>query len=150
MKKNYLWKIILPLIFSIAVLGLIGFSQEADAASVTITDQTSCETIPGAVWSTSPDTCTVTTDQTIANGETWTVNPGVRLLLNTYYVDITVDNGGTIKNFGLLRNLGTINNSGTIDNPGTIDNGMVGTINNEDTINNSGSIDNGYGGASFS
>jgi len=53
---------IVPVIVSILILGTLGFSQDAHAASRTFTVDT-----------------TITSDETILSGETWTINPGVTL-----------------------------------------------------------------------
>jgi len=90
------------------ILGSLGLIQEAQAATVFFTSDT-----------------TITTSMTIASGVVWQVNNGVTL---------TINSGVTINIVGSLTNLGTINNDGTIINNGTIDN--LGTINNSGTINN--------------
>jgi len=126
-----IWAI--PVIVSILILGVIGFSfsQDAEAASIIFTTDT-----------------TITTSTTIASGDTWTINSGVTLTIASG-VTLTVNNGGTIDNFGTINNFGgTINNSGTINNnsgsfitnPGTINNISGGTFSNSGTIFNKNSI----------
>src|SRR5437762_3021150 len=71
-------------------------AQPAEAASMTFTSDT-----------------TITTDQTIAAGETWTINPGVTLVIAE---DVTIINEGIIdtNNHGIRGNFinnGTINNN---------------------------------------
>jgi len=92
---------------------------------------------------------TITTDTFIAAGDTWTVNPGVTLTIDS---GVDIDNSGTFNNFGIINNSGTIwniengstiNNNDTINNEGSIIN-VDGTINNNynGTFNNDGSIGN--------
>jgi len=115
---------------NLAILGIAVFSlmilfsvPDAHAASMTF----NVDTI-------------ISSDQTIANGEVWIVQPGVTLTINPG-VTVTVDSGGTINNQGTINNSGTINNyADIINNPGFINNS--GTINNFNYINNYGNIDN--------
>jgi len=165
--KSFLYLSVFALIVTLSIVTI----QDAHASSVTISDLASCESISGAVWSTSPDTCTITIDQTINSGETWTVNTDVIVFTNPL-VTITVDNGGTIDNSGIIRttpvgdryfiggnitNSGTINNNsggsigngggGNITNSGTINNNSGGSIGNGGRITNSGTINNEFGGS---
>jgi VCBS repeat-containing protein len=84
------------------------------------------------VWSAAPDTCNITSPQTIASGETWTIASGIFVELNA---SVTVDGGEIINNeriynYDLLINDGTITSS----NPGNqIRN--FGTITNNNIIN---------------
>ncbi len=95
-----IWAI--PVIASILILGSLGLIQDAHAASIIFTTDT-----------------TITSDATIGGGDTWQINPGVTLTINP---------GVTITNFGTITNLGTIINAGTIDNRGTIINDFSKTI----------------------
>src|SRR5436309_1270974 len=61
----------------------------------------------------------ITGDQTIDAGDTWTVNPGASIL---------IDSGVTISNFGTIDNYGDITNDGTIGSDGTINNYLDATI----------------------
>src|SRR5881397_405594 len=70
---------------------------------------------------------TITSDQTIASGETWTVYPGVKL---TIHSGVTISNYGTIDNKGTIGSDGTIYNSDSITNEGTIYNNFGGYIDN--------------------
>jgi len=74
----------IPVLASIVILGLLGFSHDAYAVSGTISDQTSCQAI-GGTWIT-PNRCHVTA-LTINVGETLVVSSGIIL-----------DNTGTINN----------------------------------------------------
>jgi len=139
-------KIILTSIIAItAILGFSSIDQQAHAISVTISDQASCQTIPNAVWSTSQgDTCTITTDQTIVEDETWTVNSGIRLIVD---FGVTIANFGTINNNGIINNIGgTINNDGTINNNRGFSASNFSTINNNGTINSNGGHIDLFGG----
>lgn len=126
------------------VLGVIftvpALSQDAFAISVTISDEASCETIPGAIWSTPPNTCTLTSDQTISSVDTWTISPGVTLVISsgvTITSDGTILNDGTIDNFGTLKHLNAVLvTSGIFNNYGTVDNGTSGNIENNGVFNN--------------
>ncbi len=125
-----IWAI--PVIASILILGSLGLIQEADAATRTFTTDT-----------------IITSNETIASGETWTINLGVVLIIAPG-VTITVDSGGTITNLGFIDNRGTIDNDGTINNifdgistisgilisrgTGIINNNSGGIINNDGRI----------------
>jgi len=117
-------------IFSIILLGSLSAVSTVYADSLIINDQASCEDIPDAVWSTSPDTCTITTPQTIASSETWTVDQSVELVINS---ELIMETGSTI-------NGGNI----TIDSPGDV---IIDTINasGDITINaNTVTINGGF------
>src|SRR3989442_70087 len=140
-------RIAVTVAFTVAI-GLFVFlffpAQPAEAASMTFTSNT-----------------TITSDQTIAAGETWTVNSGVKLviakgvtIINEGVIDMnegvinngTINNnfGGTINgNFGVFTNDGIIYfdiNNGIINNNGTINNTAI--INNSWLIQNFGTINN--------
>jgi len=91
---------------------------------------------------------TITTDQTITFGETWTVNPSVTLTINPG-VTITNNGGGVIKNSGTIINDGNIINTNfsEIINDGNIINTNSGTITttNDGYIYNYGTITNNEG-----
>jgi len=116
-----IWAI--PVIASVTLLGLFGFSQEASAVSMTFTTDT-----------------TITSDATIAAGETWTIHPGVTLTIDPG-VTVTVATGGTLDN--LAGATITINAGGTInlDANSFIINHAASTLNNAGgTISSSGII----------
>jgi hypothetical protein len=143
--KSFLYLSVFALIVTLSIVTI----QDAHASSVTISDLASCESISGAVWSTSPDTCTITIDQTINSGETWTVNTDVIVFTNPL-VTITVDNGGTIDNSGIIRTTPVGDRyfiGGNITNSGTINNNSGGSIGNGGRITNSGTINNEFGGS---
>jgi len=126
-------KIILSVLFSILLLGSLSAVSMVYADSVTISDQTSCEDIPDAIWSTSPDTCTINTPQTITSDQTWTISPLVDLVINS---EITMETNSAINGGNI-----TINTSDDINISGTINAAAI-TINaNNTTIGTSGSID---------
>lgn len=104
---------------------------------------------------------TLTTDQNILPGETWTIEAGVTL---TVAAGVTVTNNGIIENRAIIVNAGTIdnggaifnhigstfNNTGTLNdfsfigNDGTLNNNLDGIINFEDGfLNNIGTVNNG-------
>jgi len=121
-----IWAI--PVIASILILGSLGLIQEADAATRTFTTDT-----------------TITSNENIAPGETWTINSGVTLTIDAGVTievfstaTIFINSGGTIDNFGSIRTIGTINNLGTFNNFGTLEN--QGTINNQGIFNNFGTL----------
>jgi len=116
-------------ILSIILLGSLSTISTVYADSVTINDQASCEDIPDAVWSTSPDTCTITTPQTIASGETWTIE-NVELVINS---ELTMETDSTINGGNI-----TINSSSDINIDGTLDAYTI-TI-NADTVTINGTI----------
>lgn len=137
-----IWAI--PVIASVMLLGFVEFSQEANAASMTFTTST-----------------TITSDATIAAGETWTINPGVTLTIKTG-VTVTVATGGTIDNLsgatikinaGGRINLGA--NSYIINHAGSTLNNAGGTISSSGilvsfgagtNVINTGSITSNAGG----
>lgn len=141
----------IPVLATLGItIGLFAFlaftHQPAEAASMTFTTDT-----------------TITTDQTIAAGETWTINSGVTLAIAS---GVTVTNSGTIdiKSSGFLFvGDGTIVNnpdgsiiiSGTfgtsagsfgVQNGGTITNNPGGVFHNSGFLNNTGTFDNSFGG----
>src|SRR2546427_8793037 len=89
---------------------------------------------------------TITSDQVIGSGETWTIDPGVILTIDSG-VNIFIDPGGTIDNSGTIINLGDITNKGTIDNSGSFVNNPDGHISNDagGVIISSGTITNNNG-----
>jgi len=95
-------KVLFLVLFAVSFSVLLGSNQDAHAASMTFTVDT-----------------TISADETIALGETWTVDPGVTLIIGS---GVTITNQGTIDNFGTIINLGIINNRSTINNSGTIEN----------------------------
>jgi len=121
-----------PIIASILILGLVGFPQEAHAASITFTTPT-----------------TITSDDVINAGEKWTIDPGVPVTIASG-VTVTVNVGGTIDIFGgldidptaTLTNAGTINNNFSLDVSGTMINEASGTVNSNGGINVFGSFTN--------
>jgi len=125
---------VIPVLASILILGLIGYSQEAEAASMIFTEDTTIEI--GI--------------QLIDSGETWTINPGVTLTVNCMNggVCLIIADGGTIDNSGTfilansLSNLGTFNNflGGTINIILGVDFGTIGFFGNIGITNNSGTI----------
>src|SRR2546428_7214990 len=149
-------RIAVTVAFTVAI-GLFVFlffpAQPAEAASMTFTSNT-----------------TITSDQTIAAGETWTVNLGVKLVIakgvtitNDGIIDTnnhgiggsfinngTINNnlGGTINsNFGVFTNDGTIIlyvdiNNGIINNDGTITGGFHNNLGG--TMTNDGAINAGF------
>src|SRR2546425_7457768 len=98
-------RIAVTVAFTVAI-GLFVFlffpARPAEAASMTFTSNT-----------------TITSDQTIASGETWTVNPGVTLVIAE---GVTIINEGVINNGTINNNFGgTINgNFGVFTNDGII------------------------------
>ena len=132
------------------ILGLIGFSQDAEAASMTFTTDT-----------------TISSHATIGVGETWTINPGVTLTIDSGVILTilgTLDNSGNLENHGIINldfllatiinddepralidNFGSINlihdasfitNRGGFFNPGTITiSGGFGNILDADILN---------------
>ena len=140
----------------IAMTTIIGFSvldQYAHADPVTISDQTSCESILGSVWDGNNLTCTITTDQTITDYNfAWTVS-GVTLVINS---DVTITMGdsssgasitmlsGTFINNGIISSNIIQINAGTFINNGTFTNNNL-FINNDGTVlNNNVFINNGW------
>ncbi len=102
-----------------------------DAHALTIAEQTSCESIPGASWDTSTETCTVSGVHVIPAGQEWSVSQTVTLLLDSG-ADVTVEQDGAIRVSGALHNDGTLHNLGMLEtfgrgqvvNTGTIANGF--------------------------
>ncbi len=80
-------RIILSMIIGIAVLGFIGFSQEAEAATMTFTTDT-----------------TISSESIINNGETCTINPDVTLTINA-----GIENHGDVVDLGTIVNTGDFN-----------------------------------------
>jgi hypothetical protein len=122
--------ILLTMITAITILGFsMQDQQRAYAGSMTIMGDV-----------------TITANQTIAAGETWTVESGADSLQLNPDVILTIEEGGILDNNGTIYNYGTIYNKGTLNNPGYIAN--YGTINNNGTldnvfyINNYGTINN--------
>jgi len=105
-----------------------------------ISDEASCESIPGAVWSSPPDTCTLTSSYAIAAGPGWIIAAGVTLVINsgvTLTSDSNIENFGTIDVFGTIQHLNArIDNHGIINIYGTVDNGVSGNIENFDGVIN--------------
>ena len=104
---------------------ILEVSSATNPYDVTINDQISCESIPNAVWSTFPNTCTIITDQTIASGEIWTVDPLVELVINS---DTVVEIGGTINSGDITINAYTVIINGPINATGDITINAFGEI----------------------
>jgi len=113
-------KIILSILLGIAVLGLIGFSEDVFAADKNIDTQVVIlenETIRCGLWNISEDGVLI-----IAIGVTLTL-------------DCSFSNNAILLNKGQIINLGTIiNNAGTIYNHGIINNGGTIIFNNESDL----------------
>ncbi len=102
-------KLVLPIVFFIIIFVVFGFDQEAKAASVTFTVDT-----------------TIITDEIIAVGETWTINPGVT---------VTFAPGKNLINYGSLINDGTLILIGdSSDLSGNLQNLGSSTFTNSGTI----------------
>ncbi len=112
------------------LIALSFYLLDAHAASMTFTTNTS-----------------ITTNQVINSGETWTVNPGVTL---TIVATGSIDNvGGTINNLGTIKLVGAIRSSGAINNEGQLintDEGYIasnGNFANDGNFINEGRFNNG-------
>ena len=122
------------------------------ATSYNIVDQTSCETLLPASWSSG--VCTLTSNFTVTASDTLTVASGVKLKVPA---GVTLTNQGTYTNNGQLAvDGGSFTNSGTLDNNNYVDlrngvtftntaSGVVTTRNQfyalaNTTISNAGSI----------
>ena len=75
-------RLVFTVMFFSMIFVLLGFNQEAEAASMTFTMDT-----------------TILSDQTILAGETWTINPGVTVTFNP---GINLINHGSLINNGIL------------------------------------------------
>jgi len=110
-------KIIIPVLASILILGALGLSQEADAVTITISDEASCLAIPGAFFGGS--ICILNNDFTVGPGDTLVVE-NTNLLTRAIFT-----NFGTIELIGDDRINGRL-----ITNPdGEIINECDGVIN---------------------
>jgi len=148
----------LPVLFSIIILGVIGFSQNTFALDFIITDQASCEILPsGANWDSG--VCTILSDLDlesdgnleIGSGVTLSIPNGILLSAEGSIINQgIIDNDGTIQPTSQVTNTGTILNDGTwilvanYENSGTIENNNLITISellNTGTLTNMGTID---------
>ena len=94
----------LPVLIGVILLGFLGVSQDVSASSMTFTTDT-----------------IISANQTIGNGDTWTINPGVTLTIDSI-ATLIVENGGTIINDGtIVLRAANIENHGAITNNDTID-----------------------------
>jgi hypothetical protein len=137
--NSFTYLSVFALIFALSTFSI----PDAHAIFVIISDETSCESISDAIWSSVSNVCTITTDQ-IFTGDEWVINHGITLFIEPD-VTITVKQG-SISIQGQMENNGTIIGFGTIANEGTITNNFSGIINirgiqNFDIIRNYGTID---------
>lgn len=127
-----------------AVLALASLTpQEAFAVDYIISDQASCESLPGGSpeWIGATSTCQIDDLLTLPAGDTVNIDPGITLeIMATGEIDsaiaftVTGDitNAGTITNTGTLTINGNMENSGTITNSGDLTN--TGTFENDGTL----------------
>jgi len=129
MRMGMMGKWAIPVIVSILILGVIGLSQEADAVTITISDEASCEAIPGAFFN-FVGNCMLNSDFTVNEGDT-----------------LIVEN---LQLFSLSGN--DFTNFGTVElNGGTVG-GQTGVLNwgsNGNIINECGGVINANGNDGF-
>ena len=131
--------ILLPVLLFLAAVLAFGISPATHAASVTISDGTSCSSIGGS-WSSG--TCSLAGTYTVGATDTLTIPLGTTL-------DITASGSLGINSAGDVENSGTIDNSGSLNinlvstctycSAGIMNN--YGTLNNYGTVNDDGELE---------
>jgi len=87
-------RIIIPVIVSILILGTLGFSQEVEATTITISDGTSCLAIFGASFV--DPKCTFNSDFTVGSGDILIIENTIQVIVPSVFTNFgTVElNGG--------------------------------------------------------
>ncbi|MDE1863244.1 MAG: HYR domain-containing protein [Thaumarchaeota archaeon] len=126
--------LILPL-FSLLVVALSVLPGEAHAATDEIKDQPSCQSV-GGIWTSSNSTCAIASSLTTY--DTWQVDKGVTLQINSG-THLSVETAGTASaNYGIYNSGGTINNYGNVLVSGVY---LTAFYNYGGTVNNYGYLD---------
>jgi len=87
---------------AVLILGTLGFSQEVEAITITISDETSCLEIPGAAFS--DPNCFFFSDFTVGSGDILIIENTIQVLLLSVFTNFgTVElNGGDADNLGSM------------------------------------------------